>query len=440
MAAGCGGLLPKIPVASDSRRVVSLDGRGGVICGTFDTGEAFCGGRELSLPYDLLNARHTGRPLQVTSSGQTTCILFESGDVGCGGLGADLRFVERPRGLAFQSIVIGNGFACGVDSERYVDCWGAIIQHRGESLLESIVDNEDTARPPERGTKTPFRVHGLAGVRAIRGAYGRLCALAGDGVVCTQLTEGYRYDDGSGWSNRCNPRQDSFDDAFAPPPLPGAPGDFGCDDDPFHLGEMDPSVMTLEEPREIEVGRARAVASFGDFACAATADDTVKCFGSAFEPLAPRSLVEHPEERANRSGEPELVPELAGATDLEFGSGHGCALSSGAGPRADPRSVVAETNKSAERGGQLWCWGNNESGQLGNAVNAHSSLPVRVQGLEDVEAFAIAGSSTCALADGELWCWGHVGGLPVLDDPRQDPCLDPKGVCVPHRVLEFRLP
>ncbi len=58
--------------------------------------------------------------------------------------------------------------------------------------------------------------------------------------------------------------------------------------------------------------------------------------------------------------------------------------------------------------GSVWCWGANDSGQLGNGDQANSASPVRVIAL-DVAAVDIAAgrSHTCAvLEDGSVWCWG----------------------------------
>jgi hypothetical protein len=61
--------------------------------------------------------------------------------------------------------------------------------------------------------------------------------------------------------------------------------------------------------------------------------------------------------------------------------------------------------------GSIWCWGQNSDGQLGNGTTDSSiHAPVRVQGLpgpaRDVTAFLF---STCALMDddGSVWCWGN---------------------------------
>jgi alpha-tubulin suppressor-like RCC1 family protein len=58
-------------------------------------------------------------------------------------------------------------------------------------------------------------------------------------------------------------------------------------------------------------------------------------------------------------------------------------------------------------GGQIECWGDNKSGQLGNGTTDNSSTPVIVPNISGALAVAAGGSSTCAiLADRTVACWG----------------------------------
>ena len=62
-------------------------------------------------------------------------------------------------------------------------------------------------------------------------------------------------------------------------------------------------------------------------------------------------------------------------------------------------------------GGAVNCWGDNSSGQLGNATLTNSNVPVRVTGLDGVNVHATAVSAgeahSCALlVGGAVWCWG----------------------------------
>lgn len=57
--------------------------------------------------------------------------------------------------------------------------------------------------------------------------------------------------------------------------------------------------------------------------------------------------------------------------------------------------------------GAVMCWGNNESGQLGDGTNTNRSTPVAVVGLDaGVRAIAAGAAHTCALKDATLMCWG----------------------------------
>ncbi|MEO8705820.1 MAG: hypothetical protein ABI867_37665 [Kofleriaceae bacterium] len=58
--------------------------------------------------------------------------------------------------------------------------------------------------------------------------------------------------------------------------------------------------------------------------------------------------------------------------------------------------------------GELWCWGSNEAGQLGNPTDRFSQIPVRVGTRADWIALAAGDQHACALAaDHTLWCWGR---------------------------------
>jgi len=54
----------------------------------------------------------------------------------------------------------------------------------------------------------------------------------------------------------------------------------------------------------------------------------------------------------------------------------------------------------------LWCWGSNSNGQLGDGGRVDTHVPQRVA-LDRVTDFAVGGRHTCAVAEGgQLYCWG----------------------------------
>lgn len=83
---------------------------------------------------------------------------------------------------------------------------------------------------------------------------------------------------------------------------------------------------------------------------------------------------------------------------LQFGGTHQCALSE-------------DKN--------MWCWGGNALGELGNGSKTDTVQPTKVPGLSNVAEMVIAGNSSCAiLEDRSLWCWGHnsAGQLGIGDE------------------------
>ena len=61
--------------------------------------------------------------------------------------------------------------------------------------------------------------------------------------------------------------------------------------------------------------------------------------------------------------------------------------------------------------GTAWCWGNNYAGQLGDGTTSQSAFPVQVSGLASVVETSAGAAHTCArTSDGALWCWGDNEG------------------------------
>jgi alpha-tubulin suppressor-like RCC1 family protein len=86
-------------------------------------------------------------------------------------------------------------------------------------------------------------------------------------------------------------------------------------------------------------------------------------------------------------GEGRLAIDGATLVLEDRGGGHTCAI---AGPDAE-----------------VWCWGANDRGQLGDGTTEDRPLPRRVIGLRGAQRVACGGAHTCAIdGDGRLRCWG----------------------------------
>jgi alpha-tubulin suppressor-like RCC1 family protein len=64
-------------------------------------------------------------------------------------------------------------------------------------------------------------------------------------------------------------------------------------------------------------------------------------------------------------------------------------------------------NQQNSASGQVWAWGANQDGQLGNGVYQECDVPIPVSGLDNVTAVAGGDSFSLALqTDGSVWAWG----------------------------------
>jgi alpha-tubulin suppressor-like RCC1 family protein len=87
---------------------------------------------------------------------------------------------------------------------------------------------------------------------------------------------------------------------------------------------------------------------------------------------------------------------------------------------------------------QVWAWGANDFGQLGDGTQAGRTTPAAIPGLSDVRMIAASSVSSVALkGDGSVWQWGslQIIPLPVGGTIPQTPCVartanNPEGVSV----------
>jgi alpha-tubulin suppressor-like RCC1 family protein len=110
-------------------------------------------------------------------------------------------------------------------------------------------------------------------------------------------------------------------------------------------------------------------------------------------------------------------------------------------PRARWASVTTGWQHACgiRRGGTLWCWGDNFAGELGIGNTANQDLPQQVTSPARTGwASVVPGAnSTCALrANWNLWCWGDnnfgqlgIGG--TTPPPPPTPACTPRSTCWP---------
>lgn len=182
-----------------------------------------------------------------------------------------------------------------------------------------------------------------------------------------------------------------------------AAGDVWCWGDNVDL-QMGPSVPALaDQALPIAVGGAPvsvAIAAGDDHACVIDMPGAVWCWGDNLDLQLGRGGAD-----TTDSPDPTAVALPGGltATDLGLGDGFSCAVLSDA--------TVA-------------CWGDDDNGQLGDgAAGADTSVPTLVPGLAGIVDVEAGEDTTCARDDlGQVWCWGdnidgQVGNGTTVDAP-----------------------
>lgn len=166
----------------------------------------------------------------------------------------------------------------------------------------------------------------------------------------------------------------------------------------------------------------RAIAAGGEATCAIGAAGELACFGRA-------SGVDWPSEvllpLPDRRGVVAVAPGSSGCAVHDDGTvrcwGRNVRGEVGDGtrtPRAEPVRVLDVSDAIAVdlgdehacallRSGTVRCWGANDDGQLGDGTRRDRWRPVEVAGLAGAVALAAGGAQTCALlSDGRVECWG----------------------------------
>jgi alpha-tubulin suppressor-like RCC1 family protein len=330
-----------VPLAAGGNHTCAVTPEGGVMCwGSNDNGQLGDGSRtDRTRPVSVKNL--AARAMAVAAGSAHTCILTEDGGVKCWGRNKDGELgngtTQRSTepvdvtGLASGVVAIaaGDNHTCAVTAQGGVKCWGA----NGDGQLGDGTTDAQSV---------PVDVSALEGpVTAVAAGTSHTCAaMAQGGVVC--------------WgSNASGQLGDESDVDFRPAP---------------------DAVGGIQ-------GGITALTAKGDHTCVLDAAGEVMCWGAnKYGQLGDgtdenRSL---PVPTLGLDGTPALVAAGWGQTCAVLGDG------------------------------ALDCWGWNFYGQLGEGSTANRKNPVPVQGLkEKVAVVAGGGGHTCAILEsGEVFCWG----------------------------------
>lgn len=166
-------------------------------------------------------------------------------------------------------------------------------------------------------------------------------------------------------------------------------GQLGVGDDATHAGPQEviaawPGVAKVYLPS----GTGDLTASQSVFACSIDTSAGFWCWGdNTFGQLGDGTMTQHPS--PTRVALQNDAGTTAGVQRACVGASHTCAVTSD---------------------GNIWCWGNNASGQLGTGDTMPRSMPTRIDNSmlgTQITSLQCGAQHTCAVtAKPALWCWG----------------------------------
>jgi alpha-tubulin suppressor-like RCC1 family protein len=411
------------PVQVGIEGVVSLSAGGDVTCAVKDDHTVWCWGwgaqgelgqpaeADGAAPPDALVPKKVPDLLPATSvsvgEDDSACAVLENGFVECwggffgsGDQGNGTTKVSWTPVLVtgvsnVTAVSVGQLFACALTQGGDVYCWG----HGGK--LNDIV-----------GNLTAVQVCGFSDVTAIS---------AGDSVVCALERDSSVFCLGDGEDGDLGSAILREGDSVPSP----APPDGG----PTPQWPLDQS----SAPVQVQLSERATSISTGNAPCAVTTSGHVECWGTTCEIEMIPSRVTNVMDAVSVSigGYDDssafacaVTPGLSGEAQCWGANGHdqlGSTL-----PLTQNSNTAVKTNfgdqltglsagthgdfACALYSGQVYCWGDDTTGQLGNGTTEWSSGPVEVKGMPLATAVSAGDASACAISTaGDLYCWGHNG-------------------------------
>jgi alpha-tubulin suppressor-like RCC1 family protein len=299
--------------------------------------------------------------------------------VALGGLGATRVFLPTGAGDVTSDTA---AFGCAVTTDNRLSCWG-------DNRFGQLATGDQTARPKPTV------------VDALEGEVSK--AANGPGHTCAEMADGALYCWGRNTAGQLGTgdKQQRLVPAKVTTPIAierlaagaaftcvrGTDGSLYCfganEYGQLGLGNNDPQT----KPTKVTglTGQVVRLSAGAGHTCVFTADGIVSCWGDNREGQLGTG------DRTQRTTPSKIDPNGLGAvTQIYAGGSHTCAQ------RVD---------------GSLWCWGSNRFGQLGTGDTEPRLTPTEVApdilGTNVAAAYA-GGAHTCAVkTDGSVWCWGN---------------------------------
>ncbi|MAF81150.1 hypothetical protein CL628_04020 [bacterium] len=358
----------------------------------------------------------------------------------------------------------GRDHACVATTTGQAYCWptdirGNMFGQVGEvHPSDTYVDPGGTAHvertPQIVSTWKPVQVPNLSAVSKVAAGGNHSCAIAGGSLKC--------------WGGNLR-GQLGNGRVLAPPPaapgLPQVPPSSGLQEIPDELRQR-PSWLATSPVQDISVGR--------DLTCAKT-NTTLKCWIPQTNQTPALNFTHAEDDLLSRYALPRTLLEIgrggSDVTDYQLTDSNGCYIQLGKvncwgdnrfgqiGRTIDPEldyfrpinfgfdvntvlgvpdgatKVVTGATSCAIANSQLYCWGDNSFGQLGDGSKTTRSEVRAVSGMTSVTDVANGPFATCAVNNGGLYCWGWI--TPGFNTPSTGEQVLQQGTTTPTLIPGF---
>lgn len=330
---------------------------------------------------------------------------------------------EPINGSIYTDIYAGANHTCGVKKDGSVWCWGS-------NSYQQIGNGNATVR-----STTPTRVF-ATGVQQVSGGQFHTCAIANGQPYCWGHNNYAQLADGVNLSDKPIPtRLQALQNVNVSQIIGGVyhtcallNGEVRCwgfnNDGQLGNGNF----SSISNPtRVLNLTNVSQIAAHYHHSCAIQAG-SVWCWGYA------RYVW-------NTNNRPQLKEHFTNIKQIALGREHVCALGTNSNVRCWGRNdrgqlangisqtttnTFATPNPTLRNVAQvaagmyhtcalftddrIMCWGNNDSGQLGDGTTTTRGSPVNVnrpEGFQDISKITAGDFHTCAIANGHPWCWGR---------------------------------
>jgi alpha-tubulin suppressor-like RCC1 family protein len=371
--------------------IVQLDAGNDHNCALLEDTNVVCWGyNEDGAVGAAFSSRYETKPIEisirptiqrVSSGGQHSCAQRDDGSVSCWGYASNgqlangIRAEWVPRQVSLPSaagwVSAGDEHVCAaLTPTGEVYCWG--------DNLYGQLGHGGT----EPASATPVRAQALTGVGVVAAA-GKFTCTAGGTAYCWGANANGQLADGT-MTKRVLPAMSMFGNTTG---FAGG-NQFMCArttagtalcagiDDRGQLG--DGGGVDRDVPFQIPLANVTNIAAGANHACVLLANNTVSCWGDNRESqlgIGTRTAS-------------ELPKAVAGTfTAVHGGGDHTCGV---------------------QGTGNLACWGNNNFGELGDGTKTDRTTPttIAIPGAGPVDSFGLGEAHTCATRAGNLYCWG----------------------------------